>query len=499
MSYQLLEKTFYRLSQIDHAISMLGWDQQVMMPPGGNGSRGRALAELQVMSTEIMQSQQLQEAMADAESQSGNLEDWQQANLREMVSDIRAANAVPADLVEALAITTNDCEHAWRSLRQENNWQDFEPLLQKVFRLKREKAQALKSALGDEKGYENDYDALLDLYDPGTRMQRIDPVFAQLKAELPVLLQQVTQRQDSEPPPVQQGTAIAQDRQIELARELMAILGIDFNRCRLDVAAHPFSGGVSDDSRITSRYDEADVLGGLMAIIHESGHSRYETGLNRDWRFMPVGTSMGMGVHESQSLFFEMQLGRSKPFIEAIAPLVRKHAGEDPAFDAENMHRLCTHVEPGLIRVNADEVTYPLHVILRYELERDLILGRAEVKDIPARWDATMQDYLDLDTTGNYRDGPMQDIHWPSGSIGYFPSYTLGAMTAAQLHHAMVQAIPDAPAMISRLELQPVFDWLSESIWQKGRLLNYDELMTEATGEKLNPDHFLNHLRSRYL
>lgn len=499
MSYQILEKTFYRLSQFDHAIAMLGWDQQVMMPPGGNEARGRALAELQVMSTEIMQSAELQEAMAVAESHSGDLEDWQKANLREMVSDIRAANAVPADLVEALAIATNDCEHAWRSLRQENNWQDFEPLLHKVLGLKREKAQALKSALGDEKGYENDYDALLDLYDPGTRMQRIDPVFAQLKAELPVLLQKVTERQNSVPPPVRQGTAIAKDRQIRLARELMAILGIDFDRCRLDVAAHPFSGGVSDDSRITARYDEGNAIEGIMAIIHETGHSRYETGLNRSWRHRPVGTSMGMGVHESQSLFFEMQLGRSKPFIEAIAPLVRKHLGDAPAFESGNLHRLYTHVEPGLIRVNADEVTYPLHVILRYELERDLILGAAEVKDIPARWDAAMKDYLGLDTVGNFRDGPMQDIHWPSGSIGYFPSYTLGAMTAAQLHHAMVQAIPDAPAMISRLELQPVFDWLSEMIWQKGRLLDYDELMTEATGEKLNPDHFLNHLRSRYL
>ena len=499
MSYQILEKTFYRLSQINHAIAMLGWDQQVMMPPGGNEARGLALAELQVMSTEIMQSPHLQEAMAVAESQSGDLEDWQKANLREMISDIRTANAVPADLVEALAIATNECEHAWRSLRQENNWRDFEPLLHKVFDLAREKAQALKSALGDEKGFGNDYEALLDLYDPGTRLERIDPVFAQLKTELPVLLQRITERQGSETSPVMQGTAVPRERQIKLARELMAILGIEFDRCRLDEAAHPFSGGVSDDSRVTARYNEGSAIEGIMAIIHETGHSRYETGLNRNWRHMPVGTSMGMGVHESQSLFFEMQLGRSKPFIEAIAPLVRKHFGDDPAFEAGNLYRLYTRVEPGLIRVNADEVTYPLHVILRYELERDLILGKTEVKDIPERWNTAMKDYLDLDTSGNYRDGPMQDIHWPSGSIGYFPSYTLGAMNAAQLHDAMVQAIPDAPAMISRLELQPVFDWLSETIWKKGRFLTYDQLMTEATGETLNSGHFLNHLRSRYL
>ncbi len=499
MSYQRLEKTFYRLAQLDHAVAMLGWDQQVMMPPKGNEARGRALAELQVLSTEIMQDPALLEAMDDAQADSDSLEDWQKANLREMVSDIKTANAVPKDLVEAIALATNDCEYAWRTLRPANNWKDFEPLLRKVFDLTRGKAQALYAALREDKGFENDYEALLDLYDPGTRMSRIDPVFTRLKAELPDLLQQVTGKQNAEPPVVRQTGRVPKARQIALARELMSVLGIDPGAGRLDEAAHPFSGGVSDDSRITSRYDESNVIGGIMAIIHESGHSRYETGLNKDWRYKPVGSSMGMGIHESQSLFFEMQLGRSQPFIHGISPLFKKHLGDDAAFDAKNMHRLCTHVEPGLIRVNADEVTYPLHVIFRYELERDLILGKADARDIPERWDAAMKSYLGLDTAGNFTDGPMQDIHWPSGSIGYFPSYTLGAMNAAQLHHAMVQAIPDAPELVGRLELRPIFDWLSDNVWRKGRYYNYDRLMTEATGETLNPDYFLNHVRGRYL
>ena len=499
MSYQSLVKTFYRLAQLDHALAMLGWDQQVMMPPGGNEARGRAMAELQVMSTEILQDPKLLEAMAVAHSEAGELEDWQQANLREMVSTIKSANAVPGELVEAIVMATNDCEHRWRTLRSQNNWKDFEPLLQKVFDLTREKAQALYSALRAEKGFENDYEALLDLYDPGMRLERIDPIFTRLKHELPDLLQQVIEKQGTEPPPVRQTGTIAKERQIALAHELTVILGIDFDAARLDEAAHPFSGGVSDDSRITSRYDESDVIGGIMAIIHESGHSQYETGLKRAWRYQPVGTSMGMGVHESQSLFFEMQLGRSKPFIEAISSLFKKHLGDDAAFDAANMHRLCTRVEPGLIRVNADEVTYPLHVILRYELERDLILGKAEVRDIPERWDAAMKDHLDLDTSGNFKDGPMQDIHWPSGAIGYFPSYTVGAMNAAQLHHAMLQEIPDAPERISKLELKPIFDWLSHNIWLKGRYYEYDPLMMQVTGETLNPDYFLDHIRSRYL
>jgi len=499
MSYELLEKTFYRLAQLNHAGSMLGWDQQVMMPSKSNEARGRALAELSVLATEILQDQSLVDVFASAEENKKSLEPWQQANLREMRSEWKQAIAIPKELVEAEAMATNECEHAWRTMRNDNNWVDFEPLQQKVFDLAKEKAQALNSALKDEKGYENDYEALLDIFDPGTRISRIDPVFTQMKSELPDLLRQAVEKQKMSPAAVRPKEAVAKEKQIALARELMSVLGFDFEAGRLDETAHPFSGGVSDDSRITSRYDENNVIEGIMAIIHETGHSRYETGLNKLWRFKPVGTAMGMGVHESQSLFFEMQLGRSKPFINAITPLVKKHLGSDIAFDADNMHKLYTHVEPGLIRVNADELTYPLHVILRYELERDIILGNAEVKDIPERWNDAMEKYLGLNTKGNYKDGPMQDIHWPAGAIGYFPSYTLGAMNAAQLHNSMLTDIAGVSDNIAKLELKPVFDWLSEHIWEKGRLLNYDDLMIQATGETLNSKYFLDHVKSRYL
>ncbi|MDX1473804.1 MAG: carboxypeptidase M32 [Reinekea sp.] len=499
MSYETLTKTFYRLAQLEHAGSMLGWDQQVMMPPKSNEARGRAMAELQVLATELIQQPALADAFDAAEQNQAALEPWQQANLRQMREAWKKANAVPKELVEAKAMITNECEHAWRSLRAENNWKDFEPTLQKVFDLAREEAQALDNALRAEKGYVNAYEALLDIYDPGTRLARVDSVFAELKTELPTLLQQVLAKQQASGAPMQQQAPVDKSKQIALANELMSVLGFDFDAGRLDEAAHPFSGGVPDDSRITTRYVADNVVEGLMGIIHETGHSRYETGLRKDWRYMPVGQSMGMGVHESQSLFFEMQMGRSAPFINAIAPMVQKHLGSDPAFEADNLRKLYTEVKPGLIRVNADEVTYPLHVILRYELERDIILGKADVKDIPDRWNAAMQHYLGLNTEGDFKNGPMQDVHWPSGAIGYFPSYTLGAMTAAQLHAALVQAIPNAAELIGRLELQPIFDWLSANIWEKGCLLSYDDLMVEATGETLNSRYFLEHIKGRYL
>jgi carboxypeptidase Taq len=498
MSYSALEKISYRLSQLGHAGAMLGWDQQVMMPAKSNEVRGKAMAELSVLSTEIIQDPKLADLFDAAESQT-DLEDWQKANLREMKEGWKKANAIPKELVEAKALTTNEAEHAWRTLRAENNWKDFEPHLQKVFDLCKEEAQALDSALKEEKGYVNAYEALLDIYDPGTRLARVDSVFGELKQELPSLLNEVLEKQKQAGHPVKQSTQVPAEKQKALAKEIMSVLGFDFEAGRLDEAMHPFSGGVSDDSRITTRYSEDNVVEGLMGIIHETGHSRYETGLKKEWRHKPIGESMGMGVHESQSLFFEMQMGRSAPFIKAIAPLIQSHLGDDPAFAADNLLKLYTHVEPGLIRVNADEVTYPLHVILRYELERDLILGKAEVKDIPERWNDAMQTYLGLNTEGNYKDGPMQDVHWPAGAVGYFPSYTLGAMTAAQLHGALIKAVPNAPELIGKLELQPIFNWLSANIWEKGRSLSYDDLMVEATGETLNSTFFLDHVRSRYL
>ena len=499
MSYTKLEQMTYRLEQLAHALAILGWDQQVMMPASSNEARGRAMAELSVLSTEMIQDPSLADLFAEAEQQQDQLLPWQQANLREMKEKWQKANAIPTALVEAKALTTNACEHAWRTLRADNNWKDFEPKLKQVFDLAKEEAQALEEALQGDKHYVNAYEALLDIYDPGTRLTRVDRVFTELKQQLPALLKQVLAQQASRPAPLQQSQPVSIEKQRQLARQIMSVLGFDFAAGRLDEAAHPFSGGVSTDSRITTRYDEHNVLEGLMGIIHETGHSRYETGQNTAWRYTAVGQSMGMGVHESQSLFFEMQMGRSRPFIDAITPSIQQVFGADPAFTKDNLYQLYTHVEPGLIRVNADEVTYPMHVILRYEIERDIILGKAQVSDIPDMWDQAMQGYLGLSTNGDYTNGPMQDIHWPCGAIGYFPSYTLGAMTAAQLYHSLCKALPQVPQLIGDLQLQPIFDWLSKNIWQQGRLLSYDDLMIQATGETLNPRFFLEHLQTRYL
>ena len=252
---------------------------------------------------------------------------------------------------------------------------------------------------------------------------------------------------------------------------------------------------------IERAYDtgSADFISSLLGAIHETGHGRYEQMRPREWLGQPVSEARSMGIHESQSLSFEMQLGSHPGFAQLLAPLLRVAFGDQPAFEAGNLWRLLTRVKRGLIRVDADEVTYPAHVIARYEIERPLIEGEIEPEDIPALWDAKMAELLGLDTRGNFADGPMQDVHWPEALFGYFPCYSLGAMYAAQWFAAMRRATPDLDARIGAGDLSPVFDWLRDNIWSQASRWSTDELALRASGEVLNPAHFKAHLEARYL
>ncbi|WP_429098735.1 hypothetical protein [Aeromonas veronii] len=253
------------------------------------------------------------------------------------------------------------------------------------------------------------------------------------------------------------------------------------------------------DVRITTRYNEQEFVSSLMGIVHETGHARYEQGLPRHLLGQPVAEARSMAIHESQSLFCEMQLGHHPAFLALLAPRIRHHFGEQAAFAPDNLAKLYSRVEPGFIRVDADEVTYPAHVILRYELERDLVEGKIEVADIPELWDAKMQQWLGLSTKGNYRNGCMQDIHWTDGSFGYFPSYTLGAMYAAQLRFALEKELGSMGEVIAAGRLPEIFGWLGRNIWSQGSLHSTDELVRRATGEALNPHWLRQHLEQRYL
>lgn len=490
-AYENLTRTFTRLSRFGHLSAIAGWDMFTMMPPGGSQARGAALAELSVLQHEILTGKQVSQWLDEAEQAS--LNDVEQANLFEMRRAWQQAALLPASLVEAKSVAGSRCEHAWRQQRPANDWQGFAQNLKEVVALSREEAEIRAQANGCSR-----YDALLDIFEPGMTSASLDKTFGDLKQWLPPLLQRIVDKQASSPVASPVGPfAIESQKRLGLA--IMKQFDFDFSAGRLDVSAHPFCGGVPEDVRITTRYNENEFISAMMGVIHETGHARYEQNLPKQWAGQPVAHARSTAIHESQSLFFEMQLGRSAEFLTLLLPQVKQLLGDDPALEVSNFIALNQRVRPGLIRVDADEVSYPAHVILRYEIERSLIEGDIEVEDIPTLWQEKMQAMLGLDTTGNYRDGCMQDIHWTDGSFGYFPTYTLGAMYAAQLFGALKNALPEVGELVREGNLQPVFDWLRQNIWQHGSRFTTRQLIENATGEDLNPQWFRQHLENRYL
>ncbi|MBP9202397.1 MAG: carboxypeptidase M32 [Kofleriaceae bacterium] len=489
--YQHAVDTFTRLYRYQHLSAMASWDQAANMPGGGNDARGAALAELAVLMHQTVTSPALGDALAAAAAHAAS--DDEAASVREMTRQWRLATVLPEALVAAKSLAGTRCEHAWRSQRKANDWPGFLANFREVVALSRQEATHLAEALGVSR-----YDALMSKYEPGMTGAEVERLFAGLSSWLPGLVQEVLARQATEEVVVPRGP-FPVERQRALGLEVMRLLGFDFDGGRLDVSTHPFCGGVAEDVRITTRYRDDDFTQALAGIIHETGHARYEQGLPRALVHLPVGQARSMGVHESQSLAFEMQLGRSPSFLALITPLVVTHLGPDPALTAGNLARLLTRVEPGFIRVDADELTYPAHIILRFEIERALIDGDIEAEDVPRLWDEKMRAYLGVDTRGNFRDGCMQDIHWTDGSFGYFPSYTLGAIYAAQYFATLRQQVPDLDARVAAGDLAPIFTWLTDNIWSQGSRWDTPELIRRATGAPLSAVHFERHLRQRYL
>ena len=491
-NYDQLASHYQTLNHFNHAQARLEWDAAANMPAGGSEARARAMAELSVHIHRLSTQPQLEDWFGGAEQES--LSSEQHASLREMKRQWQQATMVPEDLVQAQSIAGSKCEHAWRSQRQENDWQGFEKNWQAVVALSREEAKIRGAALGL-----TPYDALLDKYEPGTTTASLNSLFTDVKTWLPELIENVLEKQRSETIIMPSGT-FSTATQKALGLEVMKLLKFDFDHGRLDQSVHPFCGGVPSDVRITTRYDEKDFVQALMGIVHETGHARYEQGLPKAFAGLPVGEARSMGIHESQSLFFEMQIGRSKPFISHLSRLSAEafNAHNDPVFAEDNLYKIYTQVEKGFIRVDADELTYPAHVIMRYEIERDLINGVIEHTDVPALWDEKMQASLGISTKDNYKNGCMQDIHWTDGAFGYFPSYTLGAMYAAQYKATMIQNV-DFDAVIQSGDLSPIVQWLSDNIWSQASLHTTDELVKRATGETLNAAHFRKHLEGRYL
>ncbi len=490
-AYQSLHSTFDRLYRFQHLKNIAGWDQAANMPAKGNEARAAATAELAALIHGIQTDPKLGEWIRAAEQES--LDATQRANLREIRRTWLSATALSEEFVRAQELATSRCEHAWRAQRPANDWKGFLENFEPVLMLAREQAKRLSDVLEV-----SPYEAMMSLYEPGLRTADLDRWFGDLRSWLPALIQDVLAKQANESIQIPQGPFDLK-AQRELCEKVMRSLGFDFEAGRLDVSTHPFCGGVPEDVRITTRFRVDEFLPSLYGTIHETGHARYEQNLPRALLGQPVARARSMALHESQSLFFEMQLGCHPGFVQRLAPMVAEAFGAQPAFASDNLARLLTRVNPGFIRVDADEVTYPAHILLRYDIERSLIEGTMEARDIPERWDQLMQALLGVDTRGNYRDGPLQDIHWPAGLFGYFPCYTLGAMYAAQWFAAMKAKDPAIDDAIARWDFTQPFSWLRENIWLQASQWTTDELAMRASGSPLNPEHFRAHLVRRYL
>lgn len=492
-AYERLTARFQRLAQIDHALTILHWDQQVMMPPGGNAARATAMAELTALHHALLTGPEMQGLLEDA-ARDATAPDTVRS-VSEMARVWREAACVPATLVKAKSLAGSRCEHGWRRQRPENDWHGFLENFRDVVALSREEARIRRDAAPGR--YDTPYDALLDLYCTGEDSRGIRRAFDALKRTLP----DIVQRASAAPP----GPRIdGEDRypvaaQLDLSRQLMARLGFDLTAGRLDVSAHPFSTGNRGDQRITTRFRDRDFADALQATAHEVGHAAYERGLPEKWDGLPIGRARNMCIHESQSLFFENHVFLSRPFFGFFVPVIHQHLPAARRFDREQLWTARVAVAPGLIRIAADEVTYPLHVILRFEIECDLINGAMAPDDIPEAWNEKMTDYLGISTEGNFTDGCLQDIHWTDGSFGYFPAYTMGAMNAAQIAAAIKAAHADWADRFAAGDVGFVRDWLSANIWRRGASIDAQQMLTDATGETTNPAHLLRHLSARYV
>jgi len=492
-AYHKLESLFKKKSVLSGASAILHWDNAVMMPDGGAEARAEQLATLGLLTHEILTSSEISDLLNEAEGSVAGLSEWEAANLKEMRHEWRHENCLESDLVEAMSLATSKCELTWRQAREECNFSLLQGELGEVVKLNQKMAKAKADVFGC-----SDYDALLDQFEPGCKSADIDILFDDLQEFLPGFLDKVLEKQSAYEVTQPEGP-FSIDVQKELGLEFMKALTFDFDRGRLDVSHHPFTGGIPDDVRLTTRYVTSDFTQSLMGTLHETGHALYEQNLPKEWRHQPVGNARGMAMHESQSLLVEMQLSRGEEFLSYALPLIRKaFKGEGEDWSDLNLTRLYHKVERGFIRVDADEVTYPLHVILRYRLEQALLSGDLLVQDLPAAWNEGMKDLLGL-TPPDDALGCLQDIHWPGGAIGYFPTYTLGALAAAQIFETANDVLPDLKTQITQGEFGPLITWLKANVHQQASLKSTNAMLKEATGSELKADAFKKHLANRYL
>tara|TARA_Y100001978_G_scaffold37235_2_gene33220 strand:+ start:1965 stop:3461 length:1497 start_codon:yes stop_codon:yes gene_type:complete len=469
----------------------LGWDQETIMPAKGAKSRSEIMSWLAREQHNRITDDNLAKLITELESDP-SLNADQQANVREVRRRYDKAVKLPTEFVAEFALARSQALVAWQEARAASDFSKFKPFLGKLISMTNQKI--------DYYGVETTrYDVLLDEYEFGMKVSDYDPLFAGLKSKLVPLLQKIMEAKKSNPDPnLPPEMTFPVDAQTEFCKIVSQATGFDFEAGRMDASTHPFSAGLwPGDTRFTTRFDEKDPFSCLYAVMHETGHALYEQGLDTDHSFTPRGDAVSLGVHESQSRFWENQVGRTPAFWKVAIPWFKEHFPESPDWSPEELNRIANCVEPGFIRVEADEVTYNLHIMLRYELEKKIFNDNLSVEDIPQAWNQMFEEWFSMKVPED-RLGCLQDIHWSMAAFGYFPTYTLGNLYAAQLLDAMGDELGDINAIVESGNWLPMLDWLRTNIHQNGSKYTPSELIKLATGIPPTPQPFINYVEKKY-
>ncbi len=491
IAYTKLKEIFREASLSSDIAGILHWDMSTMMPSNSRNQRAEQLAYLSKLSHDKISSNEVRDLILEAKNENLDQNDFH--NLREIEREHKLTSSVPSELVQKISRTAAKCEGEWQEARKNSNFKLINKSLNELINLTKEEA----NILGKEFNL-SPYEALINKFEPGLNTKLIANLFDDLQQFLTPLIDIIIEKQKTQKIfPIQY--KINENQQKDIAEHIMKIIGFDFKRGRLDKSVHPFCGGSTNDVRITTRYKEDNPFSSLDGVMHETGHALYELNLPEKWTHQPVGKSRGMAMHESQSLMIEMQITRSLAFKKFLSKLLKyKFNITDNSFDSDNLYLLGTRVEKSFIRVESDEVTYPLHIILRFNLERKLFNNEISVNDLPEAWNEEYKKLFDRKVEKDI-DGCLQDVHWYAGLFGYFPTYSLGALTAAQFASQLRIDLPELDQNIEKGKFDDLIHWLKTNIHEKASFFSTNEVLEQVTNSSLNAKYFKNYINNRYL
>lgn len=481
-----------KIRSYEEALGVLYWDLRTGAPRKGMEVRSETIGELSAEMFKLTTSDHMGDLLASLSEPgtAAELSEIDRKTVEESKKEYERSRKIPPDVYQDYVVLTSQSESIWEETKPESDFERFRPYLERIVQYN----QQFIDLWGPK---ETRYDTLLDMYEPGMTTAELDRLFGELREKLVPLVSAIA---DAANPPdtrcLEGQFDIEKQRQFSLL--ILEQMGYDFAAGRLDVSMHPFATGLNPgDVRITTRYLPNDVGSALFGTIHEGGHALYEQNISADLIGTPLCTGTSMGIHESQSRFWENVIGRSLPFWQRYMGDLQAFFPGQLQVSAEEFYRAINEVKPSLIRVEADELTYNLHIMIRYEMEKALFNDRLSVADLPDVWNAKYKEYLGIEPA-NHGEGVMQDVHWSGGAFGYFPSYSLGNMYAAQFSHTMRQELPDFDSWVRRGELQPLKSWLTERIYRHGKLLTPSEIVEQVTGERLNPAYLVDYLTAKY-